>query len=117
MFPTAEAAAEERQRDDKLDDREANQSEAGAPDLPFLDVDEDDFTRRGDHDRRRRRRRSDDDDEVYASPRRDAVTMYMSTRRGAFKVRFGSVVVGATLGAFIGKVSVCDECYVRCIFE
>jgi hypothetical protein len=117
MFPTAEAAAEERQRDDKLDDREANQSEAGAPDLPFLDVDEDDFTRRGDDDRRRRRRRSDDDDEVYASPRRDAVTMYMSTRRGAFKVRFGSVVVGATLGAFIGKVSVCDECYVRCIFE
>jgi hypothetical protein len=28
----------------------------------------------------------------------------MSTRRGAMKVRVGSVVVGAAMGGFIGKV-------------
>jgi hypothetical protein len=31
----------------------------------------------------------------------------MSTRRGAVKVRVGSVAIGAAMGGFIGKVRIC----------
>lgn len=53
--------------------------------------------------RRRRRRVIDEDDSFRASPRRDAVTVFMSSRRGTAKVRIGSMIVGAALGGFIGK--------------
>ncbi|KAL9181220.1 hypothetical protein ACHAXT_010025 [Thalassiosira profunda] len=109
MFPTAEAAAEER-RGDTLEEgmtmKPDNISiERDAPDLPFLDVDQEEYAgREGSRERRRRRRDDDDDDERYrASPRRDAVTVHMATRRGALQVRLGSVIVGAALGGFLGK--------------
>lgn len=97
MFPSAEVAASERTHDEKINDFDP----MGGPDLPIEDV-RDQFVN-SEAIRERRRRRSDDDDR-YASPRRDAVTMYMSTRVGAVKVRLGSIVVGAALGSFIGKV-------------
>ncbi|KAL7535393.1 hypothetical protein ACHAXR_006462 [Thalassiosira sp. AJA248-18] len=107
MFPTAEAAAEERQvKDTWLDDNSKSGSDLDVPDIPFLDAEEDNFAdREGSIDRRRRRRRDDDDeyDGFRASPRRDAVTMFMSSKRGAFQVRLGSMIVGASLGGFIGK--------------
>ena len=105
MFPTAEAAADERRdKDTKMDEVGASDnavdSREDAPDIPFIE--EDDLI--GDRQKsppRRRRRRDEDDD--YLSPRRDAVTTFMSTKKGAFKVRLGSVIVGAALGGFIGK--------------
>lgn len=102
-FPTAQAAAEERKfSDDKIDDEMLMKD---APEIPFLNEEEDEFPDRdGPMGRRRRRRVDDEDDERYrASPRRDAVTIFMSTRRGAVKVRLGSMIVGAALGGFIGK--------------
>ena len=79
-----------------------------APDIPYLDVEEDVYPGR-EGDRRRRRRDSyDDDDErerTRVSARRDAVTIFMATKRGAMKVRISSMIVGAAIGAFIGKVS------------
>ncbi|KAL3779733.1 hypothetical protein ACHAWO_011590 [Cyclotella atomus] len=96
MFPTAEVAASERTRDEKTNDVDP----LGGPDLPVEDAN-DQYTT-SDTSRERRRRRSDNGDR-YASPRRDAVTIYMSTRMGAAKVRLGSIVVGAALGSFIGK--------------
>ena len=106
MFPTAEAAAEERKFSD-------NWVKDGFVDdvIPIIDVDENEFVDNGNKGggRRRMSRKPidnyDDDDERYraTSPRRDAVTTYMSTRRGAIKVRLGSVVVGATMGGFLGK--------------
>mmetsp|Transcript_13022 Transcript_13022/g.20255 ORF Transcript_13022/g.20255 Transcript_13022/m.20255 type:complete len:401 (-) Transcript_13022:52-1254(-) len=61
--------------------------------------------RRGDRtrkdDRDRRRRRGDDND--YQSARRDAVTQYMSTKRGRFTLTTSSGIVGAAAGGFIGK--------------
>jgi len=107
MFPTAEAAAEERQSD-KLDDEilgmDGSDRTGSDMDAPFLDVD-DEFTDRDAMDRRRRRRVEDDEGERYrgASPRRDAVTMFMSTRKGKLQVRVGSMIVGAALGGFVGK--------------
>ena len=82
-------------------DKRSDDFRGDAPDIPFIEEDE-----LSDRDRspRRRRRRSDEDD-VYLSPRRDAVTTFMSTKKGAFKVRLGSVIVGAALGGFMGKVS------------
>lgn len=101
MFPTAEAAAEERRMSDAQLDQPTID---GEPDIPFLDVEEDEFSGRGDESMGRRRRRRDDDFDSYrSSPRRDAVTMKMSTRRGALQVRFGGMIVGAALGGFIGK--------------
>ena len=105
MFPTAEAAADERRdKDTKMEEDRANDkavdSRDDAPDIPFIE--EDGLI--GDRERsppRRRRRRDEDDD--FLSPRRDAVTTFMSTKKGAFKVRLGSVIVGAALGGFIGK--------------
>jgi len=104
MFPTAEAAAEERQLSD-------NWVKDGFVDdtIPILDIDENEFANDGNKGGRRRMSRKPvedyDDDERYraASPRRDAVTTFMSTRRGAIKVRLGSIVVGATMGGFLGK--------------
>ena len=90
-------AASERSRDETTNDLDP----MGGPDLPIEDAD--DQYVRSEENRERRRRRSDDDDR-YASPRRDAVTMYMSTRLGAAKVRVGSIIVGAAIGSFIGKV-------------
>jgi hypothetical protein len=110
MFPTAEAAAEGR-RGRVIGAEEGNV--AAGDDVPYLDVDEDEYFAAyggdGRRQRRRRRRRTvddDDDDERYlgASPRRDAVTTFMSTRRGATKVRVGGVVFGAAMGGFVGKV-------------
>lgn len=110
-FPTAEVAADERRakdtameatRDNKSDDYSLD-----APDTPFI---EEDAVSDGDRSPRRRRRRSDDEDDVYLSPRRDAVTRFMSTKKGAFKVRLGSVIVGAALGGFMGKVSIVTMC-------
>lgn len=106
MFPTAEAAAEER----KLSDNWVK--DGFVDDIPILDVDENKFVDNGNKGggRRRMSRKpldeyDDDDDERYrtTSPRRDAVTTYMSTRRGAIKVHIGSIIVGATMGGFLGK--------------
>lgn len=108
-FPSAEVAADERRTKDTsmeasaMDETRSDDSRRDVPDIPFIEEDE-----LSDRDRlssRRRRRRSDDDDDVYSSARRDAVTTFMSTKRGAFKVRLGSVIVGAALGGFMGKVS------------
>ena len=105
-FPTAEVAADERrEKDTAMEaemDKRSDDSRGDAPDIPFIEEDE-----LSDRDRpsRRRRRRNEDDDDVYSSPRRDAVTTFMSTKKGAFKVRLGSVIVGAALGGFMGKVS------------
>ncbi|KAL3792513.1 hypothetical protein HJC23_008435 [Cyclotella cryptica] len=96
-FPVAEVLESERTSSDEM-----------IPDLDLLSgqglpiEDEDDQFARVQESRKGRRRWEDDDD-PYASPRRDAVTMYMSSRLGAAKVRFGSIVVGAALGGFIGK--------------
>ncbi|KAL7480908.1 hypothetical protein ACHAW6_006573 [Cyclotella cf. meneghiniana] len=90
-FPVAEVVESEQITDfDLLSDQG----------LPYEDED-DQF--RSVKESRKRRRRRDDDDDPYASPRRDAVTTYMSSTLGAAKVRFGSIVVGAALGGFIGK--------------
>ena len=93
-FARADVAAEERRKDEVLspDNKEA------ADGTPYLDSDE-----RYHLDRQRRRRDEDEDERLRASPRRDAVTTYMSAKRGAIKVRFGCVIVGAALGGFIGK--------------
>jgi len=122
VFPTAEAAAEGRRRTHSdgstgvagVDERIVADD---AADVPFLEVDEDEyFSAAGGGGGERRRRRAgedyvdgdDDEDERYgASPRRDAVTTFMSTRRGAVKVRVGSVAIGAAMGGFIGKVRIC----------
>ncbi len=109
VFPTAEAAAEGR-RGRVIGAEEGNVT--AEDDMPYLDVDEDEYFAANGGDGRRPRRRKrrgtvdDDDDERYlgASPRRDAVTSFMSTRRGATKVRVGGVVFGAAMGGFIGKV-------------
>lgn len=105
MFPTTEAAAEQRIMSDTKFDDEITMDDA--PGIPFLDVDEDEYAgREGSMDRRRRRRMEDDGYErVRVSARRDVVTTFMATKRGAMKVRVGSMIVGAGLGAFIGKVS------------
>ena len=79
-----------------------------APDIPYLDVEEDVYPGREGDRRRRRRDGYDNDDErerTRVSARRDAVTIFMATKRGAMKVRISSMIVGAALGAFIGKVS------------
>lgn len=114
MFPTADTAATERQisdiqmNDDEINMEKSAMGEEDAMDVPFLDVAEEFVDR--DRGRSRRRIRDDDedvDDELQyrrASPRRDAVTIFMSTRRGAMKVRVGSMIVGAAIGGFIGKV-------------
>lgn len=114
MFPTADTAATERQitdvqmNDDEINTEKSKMGEEDAMDVPFLDVEEEFVDR--DRGRRRRIRDGDedvdDDDLLYrrASPRRDAVTIFMSTRRGAMKVRVGSMIVGAAIGGFIGKV-------------
>ena len=93
-FARADVAAEERSKDEVLspDSKEAGDG------TPYLDFDE-----RYNSYRQRSRRDDDDDERLRASPRRDAVTTYMSGKRGALKVRFGSVAVGAALGGFIGK--------------
>lgn len=130
-FPTAEVAADERRAKDTA--MEAPSSSAAldnentrdnadlrgddVPDIPFIEEEEDDELR-DDRDRSSsrsssRRRRSDDD--VYSSPRRDAVTTFMSTKRGAFKVRLGSVIVGAALGGFMGKVRVVVSTMYLCV--
>jgi hypothetical protein len=108
MFPTAEAAAEERNvADDRIDDempidKSDGVSEAGDHDIPFLDVEEENFYGR---EGRGTQRTSEnyDGEEYRASPRRDAITRYMSTKRGGVQVRLGSIAVGAALGGFIGK--------------
>jgi len=94
--------------DDEINMEKSAMGEEDAMDVPFLDVAEEFVDR--DRGRSRRRIRDDDedvDDELQyrrASPRRDAVTIFMSTRRGAMKVRVGSMIVGAAIGGFIGKV-------------
>lgn len=103
MFPSAEVAASERSRDETTNDLDP----MGGPDLPIEDADDQYIRSEESHERRRRR---SDDDNRYASPRRDAVTMYMSTRLGAAKVRVGSIIVGAALGSFIGKVRTSGAC-------
>jgi hypothetical protein len=115
MFPTADTAATVRQitdvqmNDDEINMEKSKMGEEDAMDVPFLDVEEE-FV---DRDRGRRRRIRDDNEDVdddddlqyrRSSPRRDAVTIFMSTRRGAMKVRVGSMIVGAAIGGFIGKV-------------
>ena len=128
MFPTAESAAEERQMSDtKIDDldddintRPATDSnlDGGISDVPYLDAEEDTsfFDDRDGYDRRRRRRREEEDDEEERGPsisaRRDAVTIFMSTKRGAIKVRIGSTIVGIALGAFVGKVRIQVLCVI-----
>ena len=97
MFPATEVAASERQ---PIDDKAIDFDPIGGPNLPIKSID--DERRELSEESQRRRRRGNDD--RYASPRRDAVTMYMSTRFGTVKVRLGSIVVGAALGSFIGKV-------------
>ncbi len=120
-FPTAEVAADERRAKDTAMEASAAASAAASmdkkrgdydsvPDIPFIEEEDelsDDRDNRSSSPRTRRRRRSGDDDgdDVYSSPRRDAVTTFMSTKRGAFQVRLGSVIVGAALGGFMGKVS------------
>ena len=115
MFPTADTAAEERQLSDvPINDMEQSQMMMDDTlDVPFLDVEEE-LVESRDRSRRRSSRVQDDDDDVddddeqyrRVSPRRDAVTIFMSTRRGALKVRVGSIIVGAAIGGFIGKVRV-----------
>lgn len=95
MFPATEVAASERQ---PIDDKATDFDPIGGPNLPIKAIDDE---RRELSEQSQRRRGNDD---RYASPRRDAVTMYMSTRFGTVKVRLGSIVVGAALGSFIGKV-------------
>ena len=105
QFPSAEVAADERrERDTKIEPtiNEKSDDPRDSPDIPFIE--EDDSIDR-DSPSRRRRRRSDEEDDRYSSARRDAVTTFMSTKRGAFKVRLGSVIVGAAIGSFMGKVS------------
>ena len=102
MFPTTDVAASERQ---PIDDITNDFDPIGGPDLPIKSID--DERRESLEEPRRRRRRGNDDG--YASPRRDAVTIFMSTRFGAMKVRLGSIIVGAVLGSFIGKVR--SDCY------
>eukprot|EP00569_Conticribra_weissflogii_P004346 CAMPEP_0171343270 /NCGR_PEP_ID=MMETSP0878-20121228/16701_1 /TAXON_ID=67004 /ORGANISM="Thalassiosira weissflogii, Strain CCMP1336" /LENGTH=582 /DNA_ID=CAMNT_0011846181 /DNA_START=125 /DNA_END=1873 /DNA_ORIENTATION=+ len=120
MFPTAEAAAEERLKEDRtiedsvMDGNRMN-GDSGNFDIPFLEAEEENFLHREKDSRGRRQRMGDDEEDGdgygkrrlgesgYASPRRDAVTLYMSTKRGALKIRLGSMIVGAGLGAFIGK--------------
>jgi hypothetical protein len=112
-FPTAEVAADERRaKDTAMEDTTMDKSDdlRDAPDIPFIE--EDELSDDRDRSTRRRRRRSDDEDDAYSSPRRDAVTTYMSTKKGAFKVRLGSVIVGAALGGFVGKVSLFTLCLV-----
>ena len=104
MFPTAEEAAEERQTKDAKIDIDQSTTGDGAPDIPYLDVEEEYPTRESTDRRRRRRDDEYDNERRRVSPRRDAVTIFMSTRRGAIKVRLGSIIVGAALGGFIGKV-------------
>ena len=117
MFPTAESAAEKRKMSyDSMDDEMITMdkrdgampdNDMDVPDIPFLEVEENEIFagREGSMDSRRRRRRViDEDDSFRASPRRDAVTVFMSSRRGTAKVRIGSMIVGAALGGFIGKV-------------
>lgn len=116
MFPTADTAAEERQVSDvPMNEYEINPEQSSVMDdtlnVPFLDVEEEFADRKKG---RRRRIKDDDEDDgeddvklqqyKRASPRRDAVTIFMSTRRGALKVRTGSIIVGAAIGGFIGKV-------------
>eukprot|EP00956_Cyclotella_meneghiniana_P010661 scaffold14882_cov80-Cyclotella_meneghiniana.AAC.8 len=91
MFPTTDVAASERQ---PIDDITNDFDPIGGPDLPIKSID--DERRESLEEPRRRRRRGNDDG--YASPRRDAVTIFMSTRFGAMKVRLGSIIVGAVLG-------------------
>ncbi len=112
MFPTADSATEKRQLSDtRMNDNEIYMMKSkmdDARDVPYLEA-EVDFL---DRDRGRRRRiRENDEDEIEldhrrASPRRDAVTIFMTTRRGAMKVRVGSIIVGAAIGGFIGKVRI-----------
>eukprot|EP00984_Skeletonema_dohrnii_P019661 scaffold9451_cov103-Skeletonema_dohrnii-CCMP3373.AAC.5 len=115
-FPTAEVAADERRAKDKAMeatmDKRSDDFRGDAPDIPFIEEDE-----LSDRDRspRRRRRRSDDEDDIYLSPRRDAVTTFMSTKKGAFKVRLGSVIVGAALGGFMGKSLLNDPVFISVI--
>jgi len=52
-----------------------------------------------DDDGRRRRRRNENSE----SPRKDAVTQYMSTKRGSVSVRMSSAFVGFSMGGFLGK--------------
>jgi len=111
MFPTAEAAAEQRKAsDDRLDDEAGTERDdptgADVMDTPFLDVYDDEFANGDSLIGGRRRRRGDEDDRFRASrvsPRRDAVTMFMSSRQGRLQVRLGSMIVGAALGGFFGK--------------
>ena len=105
MFPSAEVAASERIREEKSTDSDP----MGGPDLPIEDIDGRHM--RVDDSGERKRRRSVADDERYASPRRDAVTMYMSTTMGSMKVRLGSIIVGAALGSFAGKVRYVVSCH------
>lgn len=113
MFPTSEDAAEKRYESDaklndplELDTTADNIDDNSAPDVPCLVVEEDEFGD-GESDRRRRRRDKYDDNDNNrvrgTSARRDAVTLFMATKRGSIKVRVGSIIVGAALGAFIGK--------------
>lgn len=104
MFPTAKSAAEERNFSDEMD--RSDRASTDTMDTPYLDFQEDEFADSdGSIDRRGRRRRfsGDDDESRRASPRRDAVTMFMSSRGGKLQVRLGSMIVGAALGGFIGK--------------
>jgi hypothetical protein len=41
---------------------------------------------------------------TMASPRQDAITVYMSTRKGALAIRFSCAVVGYGIGGIVGKV-------------
>ena len=45
-----------------------------------------------------------DESPMVASARKDLVTRYMSTKVGKVQVMASSTVVGASLGAFLGKV-------------
>lgn len=111
-FPTAKDAAEERKMsDEKMDDGamgidRSDGSGTDVMDTTFFQAEEVEFAGRDSSMDRRRRRRShvDDRERIQASPRRDAITIFMSTRRGSFQVRLGSMIVGGALGGFIGKV-------------
>ena len=118
--PTAEAAAEERRTSDtKVEDPLISTDTNDAPDIPDLDAEEVEFSAK-EGDRRRRRRGGYDDDDARertrVSARRDAVTIFMATKQGATKVRISSMIVGAALGAFIGKVSLIGT-QVSCTFS
>ncbi|KAL7466055.1 hypothetical protein ACHAXS_006355 [Conticribra weissflogii] len=117
MFPTAEAAAEERLKEDRtieVSEMDGNRMDGEGVyfDAPFFEAEEETLLDEDKGSRGRRRRNEENDDGYgrrrgesgYASPRRDAVTLYMSTKSGAIKVRVGSMIVGAGLGAFVGKV-------------